>query len=52
MKIFLLIILVFGVSALLLLFIDYKINGKNNSKLYNNLKKMNDADRLQRNKRT
>jgi hypothetical protein len=44
MQIVLLIVLVFIVSAIGLFFIDYKLNGNKNKKLYNNLKKMNDAD--------
>ena len=46
MKLFLLIMLIFGVSAILLLLIDYKLNRKNNAILNTNLKKMDDADRL------
>ena len=44
MKIVLLILSVFLISTILLFFIDYKLNGNKNEKLYNNLKKMNDAD--------
>ena len=46
MKIILLILAVFVVSAIVLFFIDCKLNGNKNKKLNNNLKKMNDANRL------
>lgn len=44
MKILILIAVVFAISSILLLYIDYRIRKKNNTELYNNLKKMDDAD--------
>ena len=44
MKILILIAVVFAISSNLLLYIDYRIRKKNNTELYKNLKKMDDAD--------
>tara|TARA_R100001443_G_C3363318_1_gene179492 strand:+ start:1762 stop:1902 length:141 start_codon:yes stop_codon:yes gene_type:complete len=46
MKILILIAVVFAISAILLLYIDYRIKKKNNTELYNNIKNLNDDDRL------
>jgi ABC-type uncharacterized transport system permease subunit len=46
MKILILIAVVFAISAILLLYLDYRIKKKHNTELYTNLKKLDDADRL------
>ena len=46
MKILILIAVVFAISSILLLYIDYRIKKKNNAEIYNNIKKLDDADKL------
>ena len=46
MKIVILISTVFAISACLLLYLDYKLKKNHNDKLYNNIKKLEDANRL------
>ena len=46
MKILILISVVFAISGVLLLYLDYRITKKHNTEIYNNIKKLDDADRL------
>ena len=46
MKILILIAVVFAISGILLLYLDYKIKKKHNAEIYNNIKKLDDANRL------
>tara|TARA_X000000368_G_scaffold418745_1_gene419746 strand:- start:448 stop:588 length:141 start_codon:yes stop_codon:yes gene_type:complete len=46
MKILLLIAVVFAISGILLLYLNYRIKKKNNAEIYNNIKKLDDADKL------